>query len=94
MTEQSWKKSVIFMHPHGWFCRPSHRFACLDKYFVSKQRCYEEDKIAIVVTLKKLWWKVFIQYDSLPPLPLQTLLSRHAYVWITRLPVILWVIAM
>ena len=27
--------------------------ACLDKYFMSKQRCYEEEKIAIVVTLLK-----------------------------------------
>ena len=42
--------------------------ACLDKYFVSKQRCYEKDKIAIVVVLlKKLDKTAFIQYGSLPP---------------------------
>ena len=39
---------IQIMHMHGMV-----KCACLDKYFTSKQRCYEEEKIAIVVMLLK-----------------------------------------
>ena len=39
---------------------------CLDKYFVSKQMCYEEEKIAILVTLMKQYLFNMVAYPLCP----------------------------
>ena len=55
--------------------------ACSDKYFVSKQMCYGKEKSNsssnTYETLMKQY--LFNVVYSLPPLLLQTFLSRYAY---------------